>query len=315
MGAGTGTALHALKLSLRVVQLLCSIVLLSLFTYFLATLSSHGLPVPYDIRAVEGIAGSAVLYTALGIVATCCFARRVHPFTSLVSMVLDVAYASAFIYVAAVNKGGSASCAAGRVETPFGSGDVATGVVEDKDTNKDGLPGLATACRMQTACLAVAVVGLFFFLFSVLAEWLLIRHHRKESRYAPATPLNDFTTPGSGEKEKTGRGGFWATLFGKKTTAAPVDPYNPNALPEHASPDEVRDSYATEQTRVGSSNGMDWNGAVPKYDGSLGYAGHDISGRGNTAVPGREGYGFDDVPLAQYPPANYRYSDGVYERV
>lgn len=99
-------------------------------------------------------------------------------------------------------------------------------------------------------------------------------------------------------------------LFGKKT-AAPADEYNPNALPQHASPDEVRDSYATEQTRVGSSNGNGMDG-VPKYD-SLGYAGHDISGRGNTAVLGREGY--EDVPLAQYPPANYRYSDGVYERV
>ncbi|KAK0638677.1 hypothetical protein B0T16DRAFT_421547 [Cercophora newfieldiana] len=300
MGARTGSALHALKLFLRTIQLLCAAVILALFSYFLATLSNHSLPISQDIRAVEGISGSAVLYSALCIITLCCFARTVHPFTSLVSMVLDVAFCAAFIYVASVNKGGTASCDSGFVNTPFGSGDVATGVVEGGG-GWTALPSLATACRMQTACLAVAVVGIFFFLFSVLAEWALIRHHRKEKRYGPS-PANDYTD-GYGKKK-----GFWASLFGQKTKA-PVDEYNPNALPQHAAPDDVRESYATEQTRVGSANGMD---GVPKYD-SLGYGGHDISGRGNTAVPGREG--FDDVPLAQYPPANYRYSDGVYERV
>src|SRR5690349_20131351 len=149
MGARTGTALHALKLFLRTIQLLCSIVLLALFSYFLATLSNHSLPISHDIRAVEGISGTAVLYSALCIIAICCFARKVHPFTSLVSMVLDVAFAAAFIYVAAVNKGGSRSCSSGIVDTPFGSGDVATGVVEGTG-GWTALPSLATACRMQT---------------------------------------------------------------------------------------------------------------------------------------------------------------------
>lgn len=305
MGARTGSALRALKFFLRIIQFLCAALILAIFSYFLATLANHSLPTATWIRAVEGIAGVAVLYTALCILALCCF-PTVKPFTSLLSMVLDVCFAAAFIYVASANKGGSASCTSGFVDTPFGSGDASTGVVEGATDGWTALPSLRQACQMETACLAVSVVALFFFLFSILAEWAIIRNHRKESRFGPS-PANGYTE-GSGEKS----GGFFG-LFGRKNRANTVDSYNPNALPQHVQPDDVRDSYATEQTRVGTSDGS-YGGAAPKYD-SLGYGGHDIGaapGRGNARL-GTEG--FDDVPLAQYPPANYRYSDGVYERV
>ncbi|KAK4452293.1 hypothetical protein QBC34DRAFT_398301 [Podospora aff. communis PSN243] len=301
MGSGSGTALHALSLSLRTIQLLSSLIILSLTAYFLATLAAHNLPQPVSLRAVIGIATAAILYTALGILTRVCMRRRsipVKPFTSMMSMVLDVAFAAAFIFVAAANKGGSASCETGWVETPFGDGDVNTGSPVD-----GGLPGLGEGCRMVKACLAVGVVSIFMFLFSVVAEWALIRHHCKESRYGPS-PANDYTE-GYGTPEKKEGGGFWSRLFGRKKAAAPVEVYNPNALPQHAQPDDVRESYATEQTRVGSA-GADGG---PKYD-ALGYAGHD-PWRGEP----RRNEGFDEVPLAQYPPANYRYSDGVYERV
>lgn len=105
------------------------------------------------------------------------------------------------------------------------------------------------------------------------------------------------------------RRGFWSTLFGrrKNDVTGGVGPApNPNALPEHATPNDYRGSYATEQTRIGTPH--DGNGS-PKYE-SLEYGGHDISDSHIGNEPR-----WDDVPLARYPPANYRYSDGVYDRV
>jgi hypothetical protein len=158
MGEHSGSALHTLSLSLRTIQLLSSLILLSLTAYSLATLAGHNLPQPTSLRAVVGISGSAILYTSLCVLTRVCMRRRsipVKPFTSMMSMVLDVAFAAAFIYVAAANKGGSASCETGWAETPFGSGDVNTGTPPE-----GGLPGLAEACRMVKACLAVAVVSM-----------------------------------------------------------------------------------------------------------------------------------------------------------
>lgn len=160
MGAHTGSALRALKFFLRIIQFLCAALILAIFSYFLATLANHGLPTATWIRAVEGIAGVAVLYTALCILAVCCF-PAVKPFTSFLSMVLDVCFAAAFIYVASANKGGSASCTSGFVDTPFGSGDASTGVVEGATDGWTALPSLRQACQMETACLAVSVVALF----------------------------------------------------------------------------------------------------------------------------------------------------------
>jgi hypothetical protein len=160
MGARTGTALRTLKFFLRAVQFACAAIILSLFSYFLATLANHNLPTASWIRAVEAISGSAVLYVVLSVVAAIWFASAtVRPLSALVSLTLDASFSIAFIYVAAANKGGSGSCT-GYVETPFGNGDADTGVV----TGTGGwtaLPSLRQACQMQTACLAVAVVGLY----------------------------------------------------------------------------------------------------------------------------------------------------------
>lgn len=145
------------------------------------------------------------------------------------------------------------------------------------------------------------------FILSVVAEWALIRHRRRENRYGPS-PTNEYTEGSAGTQKK---GGFFRMLFGKKNKAAEpvVDPAN--QLPEHTQPDELRNSYATDQTRVGTSGVGAGAGAyeAPKYESYR----HEGIETGVTGAPRREGW--DDVPLAQYPPANYRYSDGVYERV
>ncbi|KAK5658504.1 hypothetical protein OQA88_1896 [Cercophora sp. LCS_1] len=284
MSARTGTALGGLKLFIRAIQFLCAAIVLALFSYFLATLSNHGLPTANWIRAVEGISGIAVLYTLLCILSLCCLsATGVHPATSLLTMGLDVAFAAAFIYVAAANKTGSGSCR-GEVDTPFGTGDADTGKVEGS--------------------------GGFFFIFSIIAEWLLIRHRRKENRYGPS-PMNDYTE-GTAPK----KGGFFSMLFGKnkKTKEDATDPAN--VLPTHPQPDELRNSYATDQTRVGAA-GAGYE--APKYE-SMRYEGveNGIVANGQQQQQQQQQQresGWDDVPLAQYPPANYRYSDGVYERV
>ncbi|KAK0719760.1 hypothetical protein B0H67DRAFT_643076 [Lasiosphaeris hirsuta] len=312
MGARSGTALKGLHLFLRGVQFLCATITLALFAYFLATISSHGLPTPDWVPAVLGISGVALFYTALSGLVVCRIGAARHPFTSLLTLVLDAAFTGAFIYVAATNKAGSGSCTGTSISTPFGTGDAAK-------TPTDGLPTFRQACQMQSACLAAAVIALFFFVFSILTELASIRHTRKQRR-ALAVGINPIS-PGGDPLAPPPKRGFFGRLFGgrnkRRDTGLTISP-NPNALPQHAQPDDVRESYATDRTRVGTANVND----AHKYE-SLGYGGHDMSddvggrGHGDMGVAGTgygRGRGRDDVSLAQYPAANYRYDDGVYDR-
>lgn len=291
----------------------CAAIVLALFSYFLATLNSHGLHIDDWIRAVEGISGSAVLYTVLCFLVLCCAAG--HPVTSLLTMGLDVCFAGAFIYVASANRGGASSCTR-TVNTPFGTGDADSGRVDDGKGGSVSVPNLRQACQMQTACLAVSIVAIFFFLFSIITEYGLIRHRRKERRFGPG-PANGYTE-GYGKRRFFGFGPRRRTTNDMSST-----------LPEHPHPDAVRESYATERTRVGtatSTAGADAN----KFD-TMNYAGHDV-GTASTRPPvtgtrtetgtggavAGSGYGQnpwnEPVPMVQYPAGNYRYDDGVYDR-
>lgn len=159
---------------------------------------------------------------------------------------------------------------------------------------------------------------------SILTEILLARHRRKQKRYA-ATAANEY----AGGKKK--RGG----LFGRrKRNDRAVAAGGQDTLPAHTAPADVRDSYATEQTRVGHSRGTDTVGAG-KYN-KYGESGYD-----QPATTGIGGGGYrhhnpmaptqpvqQTAPLqntvqnpvevpgtAQYPTAgagNYQYGDGVY---
>lgn len=104
----------------------------------------------------------------------------------------------------------------------------------------------------------------------------LVRHRRKEARYGPS-PANDYTE-GYGRR----KGFNWFGLRRKRTAPAEDGP-NPNALPAHSTPDDLRNSYATEQTQVGSNGGYGGLG-----DGSTKYTPY---GGGN------------DIPLGNY--SNY----------
>ena len=150
MVAGSGTPLKMFQWFNRGVQLLCSVLILAIFSYLLAALSSSGLETPTWVRAVEGISGVAALYTGLCLLLLCCVTG--HPLMSFVVMALDVGFFAAFIYVASANRGGAGSCE-GRLDTPFGSGDA------DKSAT-DSVPSFRTACRLETACFAVSLVAM-----------------------------------------------------------------------------------------------------------------------------------------------------------
>ena len=155
MGAKSGFALKFLQWFIRGVQFCCSALILGVYSYFLAALHNHNLRTTTDIRAVEGISGVAVLYTIAALLLLCCLAG--YAFTSFVAIVLDVAFIGAFIYVAVANKHGASSCQ-GYVDTPFGRGQ--SDNVVNSDDGFTALPSFRTACRLQTACLAVAIIAM-----------------------------------------------------------------------------------------------------------------------------------------------------------
>lgn len=157
MGAGAGFALKVLQWFNRGVQFCCAGLILSLTSYFLAAMSNHDIAIPNKVRATEGISGVAVLYSGLGVLLVCCLAG--FTLTSFLAMLLDVAFVGAFIYVATVYKDGTSSCSGSNVQTVFGTGDANTKV----STTSDGgvpLPTFRTACKMQSAMLAVAIVAM-----------------------------------------------------------------------------------------------------------------------------------------------------------
>lgn len=99
-----------------------------------------------------------------------------------------------------------------------------------------------------------------FFVFSALTEVLLARQRKKEKRFGPS-PANNYTS-GYGSKRRG--------LFGfRRNKAAGAGDAASDALPMHTHPDQVRNSYNTEATRVGD------NPAAAHYKyGDAGYNPH-----------------------------------------
>ncbi|KAI0119910.1 hypothetical protein GGR51DRAFT_1386 [Nemania sp. FL0031] len=223
MGAKSGLALKALQWFIRGVQFLSCAVVLALFSYFLAVASRHNINIPTWSKAVEGISGVGVLYTLLGLLLLCCLAG--HPFTSAIAILLDVAFVGAFIYVAQANRGGASSCR-NTVNTVFGTHSAA-------DSLGSGLPSFGQICRMQKAVLAVSIIAIAFFLISAFVEIILVRHRRKEHRFGPS-PANNYTSG-------YGRRGFFGRFSRRKHSEE--EAINPNVLPEHTHPEQVRPSY------------------------------------------------------------------------
>lgn len=157
MGVGSGIALKSLQWFNRGIQFGCCGLILALTSYFLAAMSNHNITIPTNLRAVEGISGIGVLYTAFGILLVCCLAG--FTLTSFIAIVLDIAFVGAFIYVATVYKDGTSSCSGDSVRTVFGTGSAGS-TVSSSSSGGVPLPSYRTACRMESANLAVAIVAM-----------------------------------------------------------------------------------------------------------------------------------------------------------
>ncbi|CEJ81105.1 hypothetical protein VHEMI01251 [[Torrubiella] hemipterigena] len=237
MSAGLKTLLWLI----RGLQLCCAVIVLSLYSYFLVTLADHKMDISQNMRAVEGIAGAAVLYTIIGLLVTCCVAGL--PLMSFFAMLFDLAFACAFIFVAVANKNGSGSCT-GDVTTPYTTPNKTTRTISS-------LPSDHNACKMETACLAVSILSIFFFIFSIAAELALARGRYRSRRFPRGDPDQYYGPDESGRKP-----GFFARLFGARHSPMAVNPAN--MLPEHTHPDQLqvnepnnRASHNTDTTAVG----------------------------------------------------------------
>lgn len=102
-------------------------------------------------------------------------------------------------------------------------------------------------------------------------EFVLVRHRRKEKAFGPS-PANNYTSGSAG------KGGFFSK-FGRKKNHNTVQ--DPNVLPTHTTPDQMRQSYATDTTAVPGHN----PDALPKpsYDasGAHGYRQEPLTGAGH----------------------------------
>lgn len=292
MGARTGFGLKFLQWFFRGIQFCCSAIILAIYSYFLATLHNHNLPIATSLRAVEGISGAGTLYTGLALLMLCCLAG--HTLTAFLAVVLDIAFIGAYIYVAIANKNGAGSCT-GVLDTPFGKGQSSSTVEANSGFTK--LPSFHTACRLQSASLAVAIIAIIFFVFSILMEFALTRHHQKEKRYGPS-PQNDYTS-GSGRRKT---GGFFGRFFGRANKADPIE--EGNMLPQHTLPDQLNaDDIDSPYKHTDGYN---------KYESGYGYTG--VTGpTTNTAYMGAGGY-VAPHGTAGYGQQNpYHYDDGVYD--
>lgn len=157
MAGFSGVALKILQWFNRGVQFCSTALILSLTSYFLATMADHDIKIPTSLRAVEGISGIGVVYTAIGLLLLCCLAGLA--FTSFIAILIDVAFIGAFIYVATVYRNGASSCTGTNVKSIFGTGNAGADVSSAKDGSVP-LPTYKTACRMETAMLAVSIVAM-----------------------------------------------------------------------------------------------------------------------------------------------------------
>jgi hypothetical protein len=152
-----GIALKGVSWFLRAIEFCCAAIILGIFSYFLAVLADHHLHIDTYIRAVEGISGAGVLYTIFALLLVCCLGGVA--FLSFIAMVLDLAFTGAFIYIAYATRHGDNSCS-GVVNTPLGTGDAGTdNTVASNDGGVVILPKYRTACKLNTACFAVSIVG------------------------------------------------------------------------------------------------------------------------------------------------------------
>lgn len=154
-----GTALKAIQTFLYAIEFCCAAIILGLYSYFLSVLADRDAPISNETKAVEGLSGAAVLYTIFAVLLTCFLGGKM--FFAFLGIVFDLLFTGAFIAIAVLTRDGAHSCS-GRVNTPLGSGPHTAKEgfgSEDQGNQITYSVSLGTACRMNTACFAVAVAG------------------------------------------------------------------------------------------------------------------------------------------------------------
>jgi hypothetical protein len=149
MGAG-GVILRFFNLGLRVLQFLDAAVILGIFSYYLAVLARNDHHIATWIKAVEGLAGAATLYSLLGIIFTCCLGGVA--FFAFLGVVLDICFVGAMVAIAIMTRKGVRSCT-GTVDTPLGTGNA------NNDTFDKGL-SFGMTCKLEKVVFAVAIIGM-----------------------------------------------------------------------------------------------------------------------------------------------------------
>ncbi|KAL8905351.1 MAG: hypothetical protein Q9207_002699 [Kuettlingeria erythrocarpa] len=190
MVSKAGVALKSVSTFLRVLELLGSLLILGICSYWMGVLSHRNSSIPTWMKAVEGISGGAVIYTAFAVILT--FFLGGKTFFAFLGLLLDILFCGAMIAIAVLTRHGTHSCPARDAPSPIGAGN-------------------RTSCRLETAVFAVAIILALHFLITAALEVLLKRVHAKEKRYGPG-PSNNYTS-GSGKKAP-----FWKRNRGPKTT-------------------------------------------------------------------------------------------------
>jgi hypothetical protein len=130
-----------------------------------------------------------------------------------------------------------------------------------------------------------------FFFLSALIEMALIRYYRKEKAFGPS-PGNNYTAGSTPQRIR-----FWQRRDRDATLAsgglAATEKRHPDSLPIHSTPEDVRNSYNTENTAVGAE--VPYNkygtGAGDEYNTSnAGYRNSEYPTTATSAAGGRDNY-------------------------
>lgn len=167
--AVAGNVIRVVNFALRLAQLCASVIILGIFSYFLAVLADHELPADAWLKAVAGISGGATFYSLLASVLTLGIGSV--RFVSGLAMILDSVFIAGFVAIAIMSRHGTESCT-GIVNTPLGNGeaqDPATGYGPGGFGTGDGknltfMPTLRSACTLQKCVFAVSMIGMWVIL-------------------------------------------------------------------------------------------------------------------------------------------------------
>lgn len=158
MGFG-GAALKGGQTLLYALEFCCAAIIIGIYSYFMAVMADRDVTIPKWVQAVSGMSAAAVIYTIFGVVLTCCLGGK--RFFALLGILLDLLFMGAFIAISVLTRDGATSCS-GNVRTPIGNGDEDAKQGWSNSSSEDQYTyavSLGTACTMNKACFAVAIVG------------------------------------------------------------------------------------------------------------------------------------------------------------